>query len=94
MNAEAALQLLAMTSAQAEPDFVFEEYLVFAVFVEGKAVDAIEVDDGGAVDATEDSGIEILFEFGYAAAQHVSALADVEAGVVVGGFDPIYFGDF
>ena len=86
--------MLAMTSAQAEPDFVFEQNFVFAFFVEGQAADAIEIDDGGAVDAAEDGGVEVLFEFGYAAAQHVSAVADVQAGVVVCGFDPIDLGDF
>ena len=37
--------------------------------------------------------VEVLFEFGDAAAQHVRSRADVQAGVVVGGFDPVDLGD-
>ena len=38
------------------------------------------------------AGSKILLEFRDAAAQHVRSLSDVEAGVVVGGFDPIDLG--
>src|SRR5580698_5201366 len=55
-------------------------------------MDAIQVDDGRTVDAAKDGRIKILFEFGYAAAQHVGSLSDVQAGIVVGGFDPIDLG--
>ena len=55
-------------------------------------MDAIEVDDGRTVDAAEGGRIKILLQFRYAAAQHVGSLSDVEAGVVVGGFDPIDLG--
>ena len=41
-------------------------------------MDAIEVDDGGTVDAAEDGWIEILLELGYAATQHVSSLSRSE----------------
>ena len=57
-------------------------------------MDAIEVDDGRTVDAAEDGGVQILLEFRDTAAQHVRSLGDVEAGVVVGCFDPIDFGYF
>ncbi len=56
-------------------------------------MDAIEIDDGRTVDAAEDGWVQVLFEFGYAATQHVGSLSDVQAGVVVGGFDPIDLGD-
>lgn len=88
------MQLLSIASAQAESGLVFEEHFVLAVFAEGEAADAIEVDDGGAVDAAEDGWVQVLFELRDAAAQHVRALSYVEAGVVVGCFDPIDLGGF
>jgi hypothetical protein len=90
-NSKTALQLLAIAPAQAEFCVVFKEHVVLAILIEGEAPDPIEVDDGRAVDATEEGGIQILLELRDAAAQHVSSLGHVEASVVVGRFDPIDF---
>jgi hypothetical protein len=44
------------------------------------------------VDAAKDTRIEILFEFGHTAAQHMGSGSDVEAGIVICGPDPVNLG--
>ena len=53
----------------------------------------IDVDDGGAVDAHEERGIERGGELFDGFAEQEGFCADVDASVVVSGFDPFDFGD-
>ena len=54
-----------------------------------KFFDAVDVDDGGTVDADEFFGGEARFDGGHGFAKHVGIGADVKNDVVVSGFDPI-----
>lgn len=55
--------------------------------------DEIDVDNGGAVDADEERGIERGGELFDGFTEQEGFCADVDAGVVVSGFDPFDFGD-
>src|SRR5215469_12545103 len=69
-DSKTALQLFAIASAQSKASLVVKLDLVVAVGAESEAPNAIQIDDRGPVNAAKGGGIEILFEFGNAAAQH------------------------
>jgi len=54
--------------------------------------DAVDVDDGGAVDAEEVAAVELLFDLIHRLAEEVGGGAGVQSHVVVGGFDPVDLG--
>src|ERR1700743_1217569 len=54
----------------------------------------IDVDDGGAVDADEFFGVELVFEALQGLADFEGALASVKGGVVAEGFDAFDLGDW
>ena len=51
--------------------------------------DAVDVDDGGAVDAEEVAAVELRFDLLHGLTQQVRGGAGVQRHVVVGGFDPV-----
>lgn len=53
--------------------------------------DALEVDEGGAADAEEEVGGEEFFEAPHGFAEDMVGFADMQDGVVAGGFDPVDF---
>jgi hypothetical protein len=51
--------------------------------------DAVDVDDGGAVDAEEVAAAELRFDLLHRLPEQMRGGAGVEGDVVVGGFDPV-----
>lgn len=92
-NSEAGLKLLSVLSAETERRIVVQKDGVVTVFVGAESTDAIEIDDGGAVDAAEQRRVEVLFKVREAATEQVRARADMQCGVVVGSFDPVDLGE-
>ena len=67
----------------------FQNDLVFARGMEFQATHPIQIGDDRTVGADEFFFAEIAFEIGKRAAQDVRLRADVHAGVVAGGLDPV-----
>src|SRR5882724_4025213 len=66
--------------------------VVFAILTEFQAPHALQPDDGRAVNSTKQSRIQLLLEVGHAAAQEMAFRPHVQAGIVVGSFNPVDLG--
>jgi hypothetical protein len=62
------MQLFAIAPAHAELHSIVEQHFVFAILGQLEAADAIEIYDGGAMDAAKNGGIKFLLKFCHAAA--------------------------
>ena len=82
-----------LVAAEAQFAAVFHDDEVAAAEPGLDLLHEIDVDDGGAVDAEEPCGIELLFEALESLADFEGALACVEASVVAEGFDALDLGD-
>src|SRR5690348_2374799 len=89
MQAEVALERVAPGSGEGEVGAGAEDQVGVAVRGGVELGDAVELDEGGSVNAAETFGVELLFERGQRFAQQVLAGADVQGDVVVRGFHPI-----
>src|SRR6185437_11539803 len=92
-NSEAGLKLLAILSAEAESRVVVQKNSVVTVLIGPQAADAIEVNDGRPVDATEQRRVEVPLEIRQAATEQMRACAEVQRRIIVGSFDPVDLGE-
>src|SRR5580693_9889417 len=91
-KAHTPLQLLAVPTAQAQSYSMIEEHVVVAIGVQLEPTHAIEVDDRRAMDPAKDGRVQLLIEIREAAPQKMGFSTHMQAGVIVGGFDPIDIG--
>jgi len=76
-----------VTASPAELGFIFQNDFVFAVEPGEKFVNEIEANEGGAVDADEEFGIERVLKVVEGGAKRVRFGAAMEKDVVAVGFD-------
>ena len=66
-----------------------EEHVVVAIGVQLEAAHAIKVDDRRAMDPAKYGRVQLLIEIREAAAQKMGFSTHMQAGIIVGSFDPI-----
>ena len=84
--------MLAISSAQPNSGAIVQHDFVFAILGEFEPLHALKVHDARSMHAAEQVRIQILLQFGHASAQQMSFCSNVQASVVIGGFDPIDLG--
>ena len=70
-DVQAALQLLAVASAQSKSGSIVEQHVVVTILVKLETTNAIELNDSRTVNPAKDRLIQLLIEFRQAAPQEV-----------------------
>src|SRR5947209_18714648 len=91
---EHCLERLATAAAEAQFRSVLEDQRAVAAEQRVHFADAVEVDDGGSMDAEELARVELLFDVLHRLAEQMRALAGVQGDVIAGGFDPVDLAGF
>src|SRR5438132_6627433 len=83
----------AIPAAHREFFAIYQHDRIFAVGFGAHLFYMLQVNDGGAMDAEEHVGVELLFEAGHGLAQQMGLVLGADAHVVFFGADPANVGD-
>src|SRR5919106_1483017 len=88
-DAESLFELFAPAAAQTQFHAALQAHAVVATRLAQHRIDAIESDDGGAMNAKENIGVETLFEGLHTLADGVRPVADVKLPIRTAGGDVV-----
>src|SRR5258705_6828939 len=91
-NAQARLQLLAITPAQPKLRSIVQQNVILTILVKLQTANPIKLNDRRTVNPAEDRLIQLLFKLRHAAAQEMGSRPHMQAGVIVRRLDPIDLG--
>jgi len=89
VHSHSGLDFLAVASAHLDACSGFEKNLILPVFMKLETPHFFEIYNAGTMHSAKQARIQFAIEIRQAATQQMASWSHMQAGVIVGGFDPV-----